>query len=158
MVREVCGRSRGSWAWLGTVLVSVSCLLTACGGSGGSTGTASASASAGCAAGHTDITVAARGAVEQRVCVRPGTVISLVLEARTDDKRWTAVQSSAPGLVVVSGWQVEQDGTARASLRCAGTRGGTAKVTALAKAPDVAGAAKAAFTLDVGVVPYTTKR
>ncbi|MFI5793179.1 acetyl-CoA synthetase [Streptomyces sp. NPDC051677] len=81
-------------------------------------------------------------------------MVSLVLRPRTDDKRWTAVQSSAPVFVLVSGWRLDADGTAHATLRAAGTRGGGAKVTALAKAPDVAGAAKAAFTLNVDVVPY----
>jgi hypothetical protein len=81
----------------------------------------------------------------------------LVLRPRTDDKRWTRVQSSAPVFVLASGWQVDADGTAHASLRCAGTRGGTAKITVLAKAPDVAGAARVAFTLDVSVVPYTAQ-
>nr|WP_239135184.1 acetyl-CoA synthetase [Streptomyces sp. SID12488] len=65
--------------------------------------------------------------------------------------------SSAPVFVLASGWEVAADGSARASLRCAGTRGGTAKITALAKAPDVAGAARVAFTLDVSVVPYTSQ-
>ncbi|MER6083022.1 acetyl-CoA synthetase [Streptomyces sp. NPDC013157] len=64
------------------------------------------------------------------------------------------MRSSAPASVLVSAWRVDGDGTAHASLRCAGTRGGTATVTALAKAPDVAGAAGGAFTLDVTVVPY----
>jgi hypothetical protein len=85
-------------------------------------------------------------------------MVSLTLEPRADDKRWVAVRSSAPVFVVASGWQVSGDGSARASLRCAGTRGGTAEVTALAKAPDVAGAAKVVFTLEVSVVPYTTER
>jgi hypothetical protein len=49
---------------------------------------------------------------------------------------------------------VDADGTAHATLRCAGTRAGKAKITALAKAPDVAGAADGAFTLDISVVPY----
>ncbi|UXY28809.1 acetyl-CoA synthetase [Streptomyces sp. HUAS TT20] len=80
--------------------------------------------------------------------------MSLVLRPRADDKRWTAVRSSAPVFVLPSGWHVDPDGTARASLRCAGTRGGTAKVTVTAKAPDVAGAPAVAFTLDVNVVPY----
>ncbi|MDX3746507.1 hypothetical protein [Streptomyces sp. AK08-02] len=57
----------------------------------------------------------------------------------------------------MSEWQLKADGSARASLRCAGTRGGTARITATAKAPDVAGAARVAFTLDVSVVPYTTQ-
>jgi hypothetical protein len=83
--------------------------------------------------------------------------VSLVLRPRTDDKRWTDVRSSAPVFVQASGWQVDADGTARAVLRCAGTRGGTAVVTAQAKAPDVAGAARTAFTLHVDVVPYTTQ-
>lgn len=83
--------------------------------------------------------------------------MALVLKSRTDDKRWTAVQSSAPVFALVSEWQPESDGSARASLRCAGTRGGTAKITATAKAPDVAGAARVAFTLHVSVVPYTTQ-
>jgi hypothetical protein len=90
----------------------------------------------------------------RRLCVRPGTVVSLVLKPRADDRRWTAVHSSAAVFVVAAGWRVDADGTARATLRCAGTRGGAAKVTALAKAPDVAGAARAAFTLDLHVVPY----
>jgi hypothetical protein len=67
------------------------------------------------------------------------------------------VQSSAPVFVLVSGWRVDADGTAHASLRCAGTRGGTARITVSAKAPDVAGAARVVFTLDVSVVPYTTQ-
>ncbi|MFJ5534822.1 hypothetical protein [Streptomyces sp. NPDC093261] len=49
---------------------------------------------------------------------------------------------------------MDADGTAYATLRCAGTRAGRARITALAKAPDVAGAARGAFTLDVSVVPY----
>jgi hypothetical protein len=119
----------------------------------------SPSASAtGCATGHAELTVTPGSAVDQRLCVRPGTVVSLVLEPRMDDKLWAAVRSSAPVFVLPSGWQVDADGTARASLRCAGTRGGTAEITALAKAPDVAGAARVAFTLDVSVVPYTQER
>ncbi|MGW2718777.1 hypothetical protein [Streptomyces sp. NPDC001492] len=110
-----------------------------------------------CAAGHTEISVAPGDAVEQRLCVRPGAVVSLVLRPRTDDKRWKAVDTSAPALVVASGWRLDADGTAHATLRCAGTRGGEAEVTALAKAPDVAGAARAAFTLHVSVVPYPTQ-
>ena len=127
-------------------------------GSGTPGGSASAGEPSGatgrCAAGHAQVTVSPGDAPTRRLCVRPGTVVSLVLEPRADDRRWTAVSSSAPVFVVASGWQVGPDGTARASLRSAGTRGGSAKVTALAKAPDVAGAARAAFTLDVSVVPY----
>ncbi|MEU6351321.1 hypothetical protein ABZ896_18610 [Streptomyces sp. NPDC047072] len=170
----------GVWVIVGVVLV------TACGGStggGGSTagpsgdrsgtlsgGTpthtvaapslspASSPSTGTCVAGHAEVTVSPGDAPRQRVCVRPGTMVSLVLEPRLDDKRWVTVRSSAPVLVVSSDWQVEEDGTARASLRCAGTRGGAAQVTALAKAPDVAGAAKVAFSLDVSVVPYATQR
>ncbi|MFI6565041.1 hypothetical protein [Streptomyces sp. NPDC050534] len=112
------------------------------------------SAAGGCAAGHTQVTVSPGDAPTRRLCVRPGTVISIVLEPRADDRRWTAVHSSAPVFVVASGWRLGPDGSAHASLRCAGTRGGGARITALAKAPDVAGAARAAFTLDVSVVPY----
>ncbi|WP_327432933.1 acetyl-CoA synthetase [Streptomyces sp. NBC_01236] len=119
---------------------------------------ATPSPSAGaCAAGHAEVTVSPGDAADQRLCVRPGTMVSLVLKPRTDDKRWTALQSSAPVFVLASGWQLDADGTARASLRCAGARGGTAEITALAKAPDVAGAARVAFTLHVSVVPYTTQ-
>jgi hypothetical protein len=110
-----------------------------------------------CAAGHTSVGVAPGAAVEQRLCVRPGTTVSLVLRPRADDRRWTAVRSSAPVFVQVSGWRLDADGTAHASLRCAGTRAGTAEITALAKAPDVAGAARGAFTLHVSVVPWTTQ-
>ncbi|MEV6764052.1 acetyl-CoA synthetase [Streptomyces sp. NPDC051105] len=67
------------------------------------------------------------------------------------------MRSSAPALVLASGWRVDADGTSHASLRCAGARGGTADVTASAKAPDVAGAARVVFTLHVSVVPYTTQ-
>ncbi|OXY91792.1 acetyl-CoA synthetase [Streptomyces diastatochromogenes] len=88
------------------------------------------------------------------MCVRPGAVVTLVLRPRVDDKRWTGVVSSAPALVVPAGWQVDADGTAHATLRCAGTRGGAARVTVSAKAPDVAGAPRGVFTLDVNVVPY----
>jgi len=109
---------------------------------------------AGCAAGHTEVTVRPGAAVVQRLCVRPGTEVTLVLEPRTDDKRWRAVRSSAPAFVLQTGWRVDADGTARASLRCTRTRAGAAKVTALAKTPDVAGAARVAFTLHVTVVPY----
>ncbi|MEU2233941.1 acetyl-CoA synthetase [Streptomyces vietnamensis] len=59
-----------------------------------------------------------------------------------------------PVFVLASGWRVEKDGTARAELRCASTRAGAAEVTAPAKALDVAGAARVAFTLGVSVVPY----
>ncbi|MEW2287405.1 acetyl-CoA synthetase [Streptomyces sp. NPDC047841] len=86
--------------------------------------------------------------------MRPGTVVSLVLRPRTDDKRWTAVRSSAPAFVPVSGWRVDADGTAHATLRSAGARGGVARITASAEAPDVAGAARVAFVLDVTVTPY----
>ncbi|MDX2679977.1 acetyl-CoA synthetase [Streptomyces soliscabiei] len=65
------------------------------------------------------------------------------------------MRSSAPVFVLVSGWRLDADGTAHATLRAAGTRGGSARITALAKAPDIAGAAKAAFILDVNVVPFT---
>lgn len=108
----------------------------------------------GCAAGHVDVTVSPGDPVRRRLCVRPGTVVTLVLRTRVDDKRWTGVRSSAPALVTVSGWHPAADGGARAGLRCAGTRGGRAVVTASAKAPDVAGAPRVAFTLDVDVVPY----
>lgn len=67
------------------------------------------------------------------------------------------MRSSVPAFAVVSGWKASAEGAARASLRCAGTRGGTARITATAKAPDVAGAARVAFTLDVSVLPYTTQ-
>lgn len=112
---------------------------------------------ASCAAGRAEVTVSPGDAVTQGLCVRPGTVVSLILRPRTDDKRWTAVQSSAPVFVLASGWQLDTGGTAHASLRCAGTRSGTSDVTALAKAPDVAGAPRVAFTLHVTVVPYTTE-
>lgn len=64
------------------------------------------------------------------------------------------MHTSAPVFVLVSGWRVGGDGTARASLRCAGTRAGAAVVGVSAKAPDVAGAARVAFSLYVSVVPY----
>lgn len=108
----------------------------------------------GCVAGRADVSVAPGGPVRRRLCVRPGTVVALTLLPRLDDKRWTGVLSSAPALVVASDWRVHADGTAHATLRCAGTRGGTAQVTAAAKAPDIAGAARPVFTLDVDVVPY----
>ncbi|MEU6260745.1 hypothetical protein [Streptomyces sp. NPDC047043] len=174
-----------SWAWMiaGTVVLAA-CGTSAGGGAAGrpsestspgpsstaptrsvspSTPTPSESAttpssSAGnCTAGHASVSVAPGDPVDQRLCVRPGTTVSLVLRPRADDKRWTAVHSSAPVFVQVAGWRPDPDGTARASLRCAGTRGGTAEITALAKAPDVAGAARAVFTLHVSVVPYTTQ-
>ncbi|MFJ9864160.1 hypothetical protein [Streptomyces sp. NPDC101165] len=122
---------------------------------GAATPTAASSASArNCAAGHVEVTVSPGDRV-RGVCVRPGTVVTLLLRPRLDDKRWTGVMSSAPALFLVSGWQVDPDGTAHATLRCAGTRGGAARVTVSAKAPDVAGAPRGVFTLDVNVVPYT---
>ncbi|MEU6551476.1 hypothetical protein ABZ915_14515 [Streptomyces sp. NPDC046915] len=108
----------------------------------------------GCVSGHAEVTAAPGGAPGQRLCARPGTVLSLVLRPRADGKRWTAVRSSAPVFVLASGWRVDADGTARATLRCASTRAGAARVTALAKEPDVAGAARVAFTVDVSVVPH----
>lgn len=140
---------------------------TSAGPSSGSPTTPSASGSANpspsptgpaspahCVAGHTQVTVAPGDPVERRLCVRPGTVVTLLLRPRVDDKRWTAVNSSAPVFVVASGWRTDADGSAHASLRSAGTRGGTAQITATAKAPDVAGAARVVFTLHVNVVPY----
>ncbi|MFD4552975.1 hypothetical protein ACFWP5_01390 [Streptomyces sp. NPDC058469] len=159
-------------SWTKAWMVAGVFVLTSCGSSAGdgAAGATSGSrsvepspptstpASAGsCSAGRAEVTVSPGAPVEQRLCVRPGTVVSLVLKPRTDDKRWTALRSSAPVFVVVSGWQLAPDGSAHASLRCAGTRGGTAKITAAAKAPDVAGAARVAFTLDVSVVPYTAQ-
>ncbi|WP_406457940.1 hypothetical protein OH768_27480 [Streptomyces sp. NBC_01622] len=163
--------------WAGVWTVAVAVVLAGCHASagGGSVGGASesgasptggspsvsapgSSATAGdCAAGRAEVVVGPGDAVARRLCVRPGTVVSLVLRPRLDDKRWTAVRSSAPVFVLVSGWRVDPDGTARASLRCAGTRAGAAEVTASAKAPDVAGAARTAFTLHLSVVPYTTR-
>jgi hypothetical protein len=99
-----------------------------------------ASAPPGCVAGSTTVTHRPGDASVHDLCVRPGTVVSLVLRPRNDDKRWAGVLSSAPVFVLVSGWEVAADGSAHASLRCAGTRGGSAKITATAKAPDVAGA------------------
>lgn len=110
--------------------------------------------SGGCVAGRADVSVAPGDPVRRRLCVRPGTTLTLTLRPRLDDRRWTGVLSSAPALVVASGWRLDADGTAHATLRCAGTRGGTAEVTAAAKAPDIAGAARPVFTLDVDVVPY----
>lgn len=155
------------WAWMWAVAgvaVLTACGTSAGGPSGGApslSGPAAAppSSAAGCpaAAGRAEVHLGPGDAVAQRLCVRPGAVVSLVLDPRADDKRWTAVRSSAPALVLVSGWRVDADGTARASLRCAGTRGGTAEVTAQAKAPDVSGAARVAFTLHVDVLPHTTQ-
>lgn len=121
---------------------------------GAASPTAASSTSAGsCAAGHVEVTVSPGDRV-RGLCVRPGAVVTLLLRPRLDDKRWTAVLSSLPALVVPAGWRVDPDGTAHATLRCAGTRGGAARVTVSAKAPDVAGAPRGVFTLDVNVVPY----
>ncbi|MEU2734230.1 acetyl-CoA synthetase [Streptomyces sp. NPDC007095] len=109
---------------------------------------------ASCSAGRVEVTVSPGDAVERRLCVRTGTVVSLTLRPRADDRRWTAVRSAAPAAVLVSGWRVDADGTGRATLRCASVRGGAAGITVTAKAPDVAGAARTAFTLRVSVVPY----
>jgi hypothetical protein len=119
--------------------------------------TAPPPSTASCVSGRAEVTVGPGDAVVQRLCARPGTVLSLVLKPRADDRRWTAALSSAPVFVLVSGWEVDGDGTARAALRCAGTRGGTAEITVRAKAPDVAGAARVAFTLHVDVRPRTTQ-
>ncbi|MER7834514.1 hypothetical protein ABTY98_01020 [Streptomyces sp. NPDC096040] len=136
----------------------VSASASASAAQGGPSASPTASVSpVGCAAGHTDLTVTPGGAPEQRLCVRPGTVVSLVLRPRTDDKRWTALHSSAPAFVLPSGWRVDADGTAHATLRCASVRPGAADVGVTAKAPDVAGAARPAFTLHVSVVPYPTQ-
>lgn len=129
---------------------------SATGGGPSSSPTASASP-AGCAAGHTDVTVSPGDAVERHLCVRPGTVVSLVLRPRVDDKRWAAAHSSAPAFVLLSGWRVDSDGTAHTTLRCATVRPGAADVSVTAKTPDVAGAARPAFTLHVSVVPYPTQ-
>jgi len=109
---------------------------------------------AGCVAGRAQITVSPGDPVRRPVCVRPGTVVSLVLSPRTDGKRWTAVRSSAPALVLVTGRQVAADGTAHVSLRAAGTRGGSAEITVSAKEPDLAGTGGVGFTLAVTVTPY----
>ncbi|MER5900870.1 hypothetical protein ABT150_12320 [Streptomyces mirabilis] len=109
---------------------------------------------ASCSAGRVEVTVSPGDAVERRLCVRTGAVVSLTLRPRADNRRWTAVRSAAPAVVLVSGWRVDADGTGRATLRCASVRGGAAGITVTAKAPDVAGAARTAFTLRVSVVPY----
>lgn len=158
--------------WAGWWVAAGVALLAACSGSaGGAAGGPSGSRSSGpspspsasatgssaagsCAAGHTEVTVVPGDAAERPLCVRPGAVVTLILRPRADDRRWTAVHSSAPVFVLVSGWQVGADGTARADLRCAATRAGAAEVTVLAKAPDLAGPAHTAFTLHVSVVPY----
>lgn len=116
--------------------------------------TAPSATAGGCVAGHAEVTVTSGAAAERRLCARPGTVMSLVLRPRADGKRWTAVHSSAPVFVLASGWRVDADGSAHVSLRCAATRAGAARVTVLAKEPDVAGAARVALTLDVSVAPY----
>ncbi len=107
-----------------------------------------------CLAGRAELAVSPGDPVRRRLCVRPGTVVTLVLRPRLDDRRWERVRSSAPALVVASGWRLDADGTAHAALRSAGARGGEARVTVAARAPDVAGAARPVFTLDVRVVPY----
>ncbi|MGK3944337.1 hypothetical protein ABK046_38680 [Streptomyces caeruleatus] len=109
-----------------------------------------------CVSGNVTVTVSPGDPVRRQMCVRPGTVVSLVLRPRTDGKRWTAVRSSAPVFVLPSGRHVDADGSLRASLRCAGTRGGAADITTLAKEPDLAGPGGVAFTLRVNVVPHTT--
>ncbi|GAX48798.1 hypothetical protein SO3561_00280 [Streptomyces olivochromogenes] len=123
-------------------------------GAPSASGPGSAAAVASCFAGRVEVTVSPGDAVERRLCVRAGTVVSLTLRPRADDRRWTAVRSAAPAVVLVSGWRVDADGTGRATLRCASVRGGAAGITVTAKAPDVAGAARTAFTLRMSVVPY----
>src|SRR5512147_108110 len=78
----------------------------------------------GCLVGRVDVSVSPADPVRRRLCVRPGTVVTLELRPRVDDKRWTGVLSSAPALVLASGWRVDPGGTAHAVLRCAGARGG----------------------------------
>lgn len=143
--------------WTGVCVAAGVAVLTACGASasGGAAEPSGPSGAAGnCAAGHAQVTVAPGDPAVRSLCVRPGTVVALMLRPRIDDKRWTAVHTSAPALALPSGWRLDPDGTAHASLRCAAARSGAARVTALAKAPDIAGAPRVAFTLDVRVVPY----
>lgn len=123
-------------------------------GAPSASGPGSAAPVASCFAGRVEVTVSPGDAVERRLCVRTGAMISVTLRPRADDRRWTAVRSAAPAVVLVSGWRVDADGTGRATLRCASVRGGAAGITVTAKAPDVAGAARTAFTLRVSVVPY----
>ncbi|MCZ0985048.1 acetyl-CoA synthetase [Streptomyces diastatochromogenes] len=80
--------------------------------------------------------------------------MTLVLRPRVDDKRWTGVVSSAPALVVPAGWQVDRGRHRARHPALRGHPGGAARVTVSAKAPDVAGAPRGVFTLDVNVVPY----
>jgi hypothetical protein len=112
----------------------------------------------GCVAGQTEITITPSDPPRRQLCARPGTTVSRVLQPRTDHKRWKAVHSSAPIFVLVSGWRVDADGTAHASLRCAGTRGGSAIITALAKAPAASGSAHGVFALDMTVIHYARER
>jgi hypothetical protein len=135
------------------------------------------------AAGRTELTVGGGAQREERLCVRPGTVVSLVLRARAGE-RWTAVGSSAPVLALPFGWRVDADGTAHAAIRCAGVRAGSADIavtatatapgpapgpalepateteteTAPARAPDLAGPAPVAFTHRLSVVPRPKER
>ena len=107
-----------------------------------------------CLSGQVELTVSPGDPVRRPVCVRSGTAVFLILSPRIDGKRWTAVRSSAPALVLVSGLRVAADGTAHISLRTAGTRGGSAEIGVSAKEPDVAGTGGVAFTLAVTVTPY----
>ncbi|MFF7122221.1 hypothetical protein ACF07Y_39770 [Streptomyces sp. NPDC016566] len=181
----VCGRSGMRWWTVGCAAAAVVLLAgcgasagrgagngasrpaSPSGGGGGTSSSPAAPASTAgearspsapavrCAAGTVDVAVSPGDPVRRELCVRPGAVVRLVLRPREDDKRWTGVTSSAPALVLVSGWQVDPDAGAHATLRCAGTRGGAARITVSAKAPDVAGAPRGVLTLDVNVVPYT---
>jgi len=106
----------------------------------------------GCAAGRTELIVGEGAPREERLCVRPGTVVSLVLLARAGE-RWTAVASSAPALALPFGWRVAADGTAHTAVRCAVVRAGRADITVTARAPDLAGPAPVGFTLRLSVLP-----
>ncbi|MFF4732558.1 hypothetical protein ACFY3M_46460 [Streptomyces mirabilis] len=48
---------------------------------------------ASCFAGRVEVTVSPGDAVERRLCVRTGAMVSVTLRPRADDRRWTAVRS-----------------------------------------------------------------
>ncbi len=103
------------------------------------------SAVPGCAAGH--VKVAISPGDERRTaavrCVRGRGYLSSCSPGQTTSggEACRARRPCCPCIRMAG----DADGTAHATLRCAGTRAGKAKITALVKAPDVAGAVDGAL-------------
>ncbi|WP_143658609.1 hypothetical protein [Streptomyces sp. IMTB 2501] len=128
-----------SWPRLGAVLVAVCCLLTACGGSGGGShpdatppppsadpvtrGPSESSPGTPrprCVTGSATVTHSPGDASVHDLCVRSGTTVTVVLQARPQGP-WPQPRTSNPMLALVTSTATDGKGATRATVRAART-------------------------------------